>query len=70
MNTTSSKPHYPIFDGLLVVAAFMDSCFPHFEAHATSHLDQITNHGYLAVDFSFTIWFCCWIRLIIDEIKC
>jgi peptidoglycan/LPS O-acetylase OafA/YrhL len=25
--------------------------FPHFEAHATSHLDQITNHGYLAVDF-------------------
>jgi hypothetical protein len=26
-----------------------------FEANATSHLDQVSNHGYLAVDFPF--WF-------------
>jgi peptidoglycan/LPS O-acetylase OafA/YrhL len=26
-----------------------------FEAHATSHLDQVINHGYLAVDFFFLL---------------
>ena len=26
-----------------------------FEAHATSHLDQLINHGYLAVDFFFVL---------------
>jgi peptidoglycan/LPS O-acetylase OafA/YrhL len=26
-----------------------------FEAHSTSHLDQIINHGYLAVDFFFVL---------------
>jgi peptidoglycan/LPS O-acetylase OafA/YrhL len=45
-----SKPHYPILD-LRGIAAIMVVAFHIFEAHATSHLDQIINHGYLAVDF-------------------
>ena len=57
MNTTplTSKPHYPILDGLRGVAALMVVSFHIFEAHATSHLDQIINHGYLAVDFFFLL---------------
>jgi peptidoglycan/LPS O-acetylase OafA/YrhL len=55
-NTTlASKPHYPILDGLRGVAALMVVAFHIFEAHATSHLDQIINHGYLAVDFFFLL---------------
>lgn len=55
--TTSliSKKHYPILDGLRGVAAIMVVAFHIFEAHATSHLDQIINHGYLAVDFFFLL---------------
>jgi len=57
MNKTSlnSKPHYPILDGLRGVAAIMVVSFHLFEAHATSYLDQIINHGYLAVDFFFLL---------------
>lgn len=57
MNTTlsASKPHYPILDGLRGVAALMVVAFHIFEAHATSHLDQVINHGYLAVDFFFLL---------------
>lgn len=57
MKTTAfhSKPHYPILDGLRGVAAIMVVAFHIFEAHATSHLDQIINHGYLAVDFFFLL---------------
>lgn len=51
----TSKPHYPILDGLRGVAAIMVVAFHIFEAHATSHLDQIINHGYLAVDFFFLL---------------
>lgn len=58
-NTSSellgSKPHYLILDGLRGVAAVMVVIFHIFEAHATSHLDQIVNHGYLAVDFFFVL---------------
>jgi peptidoglycan/LPS O-acetylase OafA/YrhL len=54
-NTITSKPHYPILDGLRGVAALMVVSFHIFEAHATSHLDQIINHGYLAVDFFFLL---------------
>lgn len=54
-NTLTSKPHYPILDGLRGVAALMVVTFHIFEAHATSHLDQIINHGYLAVDFFFLL---------------
>lgn len=57
MQTTaiSVKPHYPILDGLRGVAAVMVVVFHIFETHSTSHLDQIINHGYLAVDFFFLL---------------
>jgi peptidoglycan/LPS O-acetylase OafA/YrhL len=51
----TTKPHYPILDGLRGVAAVMVVAFHIFEAHSTSHLDQIINHGYLAVDFFFVL---------------
>ena len=51
----SSKPHYPILDGLRGVAALTVVAFDICEAHATSPLDQIINHGYLAVDFFFLL---------------
>ena len=60
MNTRTtylaSKPHYEILDGLRGVAAVMVIIFHLFEAHAGgSHLTQIINHGYLAVDFFFML---------------
>ncbi|WP_442587275.1 acyltransferase family protein [Pedobacter sp. AW31-3R] len=57
MNSASviSKPHYMILDGLRGVAAIIVVIFHLFEAHATSHLDLIINHGYLAVDFFFML---------------
>jgi peptidoglycan/LPS O-acetylase OafA/YrhL len=54
-STLKSKIHFPILDGLRGVAAIMVVAFHIFEAHATSHLDQIINHGYLAVDFFFLL---------------
>ena len=50
-----SKTHYPVLDGLRGVAAVMVVAFHIFEAHATNHLDQVMNHGYLAVDFFFLL---------------
>lgn len=50
-----SKPHYPILDGLRGVAAITVVAYHLFEANATSTLDQIINHGYLAVDFFFLL---------------
>ena len=50
-----TKPHYNILDGLRGVAAITVLCFHVFEAFATSHLDQVINHGYLAVDFFFIL---------------
>lgn len=50
-----SKPHYLILDALRGVAAVMVVAFHVLEAHSTSHLDQIINHGYLAVDFFFLL---------------
>jgi peptidoglycan/LPS O-acetylase OafA/YrhL len=57
MNPTSlaTKPHYPILDGLRGVAAILVVAFHLLEAHSTSPLDQIINHGYLAVDFFFAL---------------
>jgi peptidoglycan/LPS O-acetylase OafA/YrhL len=49
------KKHYPILDGLRGVAALVVVAFHILEAHATSHFDQIINHGYLAVDFFFLL---------------
>lgn len=51
----STKPHYAILDGLRGVAALTVVAFHLCEAHATSHLDQLINHGYLAVDFFFLL---------------
>lgn len=50
-----TKPHYPILDGLRGVASVMVVAMHIFEAHSTSHLDMIINHGYLAVDFFFLL---------------
>jgi len=50
-----TKPHYDILNGLRGVAAVTVVCYHIFEAYATSHLDQIVNHGYLAVDFFFIL---------------
>lgn len=50
-----SKPHYLILDALRGIAAILVVLFHLFEAHATSHLDQFINHGYLAVDFFFVL---------------
>ncbi len=52
---TATKPHYQILDGLRGVAAIIVVAFHIMETHATSHLDQIINHGYLAVDFFFLL---------------
>lgn len=51
-----SKPHYEILDGLRGVAAAMVVAFHLLEAHSGgNHLNQIINHGYLAVDFFFML---------------
>ncbi|MDR2814272.1 MAG: acyltransferase [Prevotellaceae bacterium] len=55
MQRIYSKPRYEILDGLRGVAAVMVVAFHIFEAHSTSHFDQIINHGYLAVDFFFVL---------------
>ena len=51
----TAKPHYLILDGLRGVAAVMVVMLHIFEAHSTSPLDQVINHGYLAVDFFFVL---------------
>ena len=55
MTPLSTKPHYPILDGLRGVAALSVVAMHIFEAHSTSHQDMIVNHGYLAVDFFFLL---------------
>lgn len=51
-----AKPHYLILDALRGIAAIMVVAFHIFEAHANgSHIEQIINHGYLAVDFFFML---------------
>lgn len=50
-----SKSHYDILDGLRGVAAVMVVAFHLLEPHSTGHLDQIVNHGYLAVDFFYVL---------------
>ncbi|PHK29637.1 acyltransferase [Nostoc linckia z16] len=52
---TAVRPHFLTLDALRGVAALMVVAFHIFESHATSHLDQIINHGYLAVDFFFML---------------
>lgn len=54
-NTLPTKPHYQILDGLRGVAAIIVVAFHLCEPHATSHITQLVNHGYLAVDFFFLL---------------
>jgi peptidoglycan/LPS O-acetylase OafA/YrhL len=55
-NRLASKPHYQVLDGLRGVAALVVVLFHILEAHAGgSHIKQIINHGYLAVDFFFLL---------------
>lgn len=49
------KPRYDLLDGLRGVAALMVICYHVFEGFATSSMDQMLNHGYLAVDFFFML---------------
>lgn len=51
----NTKPHYHLLDGLRGVAALIVICYHIGEAFATSFLDQVVNHGYLAVDFFFML---------------
>jgi peptidoglycan/LPS O-acetylase OafA/YrhL len=55
LNQSSSRKHYEILDGLRGVAALTVVLFHVFETFATSHQDQLINHGYLAVDFFFLL---------------
>lgn len=50
-----SKPHYELLDGLRGVAALLVIWYHVFEGFATSPVDQMFNHGYLAVDFFFVL---------------
>lgn len=54
-NALPTKPHYQVLDGLRGVAAVIVVWFHLCEPHATSHLTQLINHGYLAVDFFFLL---------------
>lgn len=54
-NSLPTKPHYQILDGLRGVAAVIVVWFHLCEPHASSHLTQYINHGYLAVDFFFLL---------------
>ena len=54
-NQLGTKPHYPILDGLRGVAAVLVVWFHLAEPLSTSHLDNVVNHGYLAVDFFFLL---------------
>ena len=51
----TSKPRYEILDGLRGVASVLVVLFHIFETYAKSPVQQIINHGYLAVDFFFVL---------------
>lgn len=51
----SDKPRYALLDGLRGVGALIVIFFHFGEAFATSPLDQMVNHGYLAVDFFWVL---------------
>jgi len=55
LTTPTTKPHYPILDGLRGVAAVMVVMMHLCEANSTSPFDMVINHGYLAVDFFFLL---------------
>ena len=51
----ASKPRYEILDGLRGVASLIVVAFHIFEIYSHSPVEQIINHGYLAVDFFFVL---------------
>lgn len=57
MNNTPifTKPHYELLDALRGVAALIVICYHIGEGFATSSVDLVVNHGYLAVDFFFML---------------
>lgn len=50
-----TKPRFDILDGLRGVAAALVIWYHFGEGFATSPMDQMMNHGYLAVDFFFVL---------------
>lgn len=52
---STEKPHFELLDGLRGVAALFVIIYHFFEGFATSPINQIFNHGYLAVDFFFVL---------------
>lgn len=54
-NDLVTKPHYPVLDGLRGIAALIVVTFHLAEPLATGNLDNLVNHGYLAVDFFFIL---------------
>ena len=57
MNTTflASKPRYEILDGLRGVAAMLVVAYHLLETYTANPMEQLLNHGYLAVDFFFVL---------------
>ncbi len=51
----NAKPRFDILDGLRGVAAALVIWYHFGEGFATSPMDQMMNHGYLAVDFFFVL---------------
>lgn len=51
----AAKPRYELLDGLRGVAAVLVIWYHFGEGFATSPVDQMLNHGYLAVDFFFVL---------------
>lgn len=51
----SVRPRYQLLDGLRGVAAFVVILYHFGEGFATSAVDMMMNHGYLAVDFFFVL---------------
>lgn len=55
MENTINKPRYELLDGLRGVAAILVILYHFGEGFATSPVNQMMNHGYLAVDFFFVL---------------
>ena len=51
----AQKPRYEILDGLRGVAAIIVVAYHILETYSSGSIDQILNHGYLAVDFFFVL---------------
>lgn len=51
----ASKPRYEILDGLRGVAAMIVVAYHLLETYTANPMEQLLNHGYLAVDFFFVL---------------